>query len=513
MANTTAIQLTQLTKIFGTFVANDHIDMTIRYGEVHALLGENGAGKTTLMNMLSGIYQPTSGAIEVGGKPVKLNSAKDATRLGIGMVHQHFMLVQNFTVLENIILGDEPLRHGQLNRKQAHERIVALSEQYGLQVDPDARVDEISVGMQQRVEILKVLYRDADILIFDEPTAVLTPQEVAELLAIFQRLADEDKAVILISHKLQELKAVAAVTTVIRRGKVVATVEMANTTTVELAELMVGRPIDLTQHHETMPEGPVLLALDHVTVLDHNKRPRVNDVSLELRGGEIVGLAGIDGNGQSELVRAITGLSPVASGQIHINGNDMTNASVRQIIHEGVGHIPEDRQKDGLILPMTLIDNMHLQTYHLAPFANHGYLNQKAMIDDSEKLVEQFDIRTTSVWQHAGELSGGNQQKLIIARELSRNPGVLIAVNPTRGLDVGAIEFVHRQIMAARSAGHAVLLISYELDEIRQLSDRIAVIHQGQLVGGARVDEVTVQEIGLMMAGERIADKEVTHAN
>jgi len=513
MAEEVAIQLTALTKRFGNFTANDQISMTVNFGEVHALLGENGAGKTTLMNMLSGILKPTSGQIFVRGQQVQLNSAKDATRLGIGMVHQHFMLVDNFTVLENIILGAEPNHSGVLDRKSAREQILALSEQYGLQIDPDAKVADISVGMQQRVEIVKVLFRAADVLIFDEPTAVLTPQEVSELLEIFRRLAHEGKAVILISHKLQELKAVADITTIIRRGQVVATVAMSDTTTEQLAELMVGRPIDLTQHHPDIELGPDALHLDQVTVVDKQKVSRVKALSLNVRAGEIVGLAGIDGNGQSELVKAITGLLPVASGTITINGQDLTNASVRKITQSSVGHIPEDRQKFGLILPMTLVENMSLQTYTQAPLSHHGLLNPQAMVTTTEQLIQEYDVRSSSVNQTAASLSGGNQQKLIIARELSRQPQLLIAMNPTRGLDVGAIEFIHNQIMAARNAGHAVLLISYELDEIRQLADRIAVIHNGSIVGEAQTNALDVNQIGLMMAGETVTTKEVSHAD
>jgi len=513
MGQEIAIQLSDLTKRFGTFTANDHISMTVNFGTVHALLGENGAGKTTLMNMLSGILKPTSGQIFVRGQAVQLNSAKDATKLGIGMVHQHFMLVDNFTVLENIILGLEPNHGGVLDRATARQTILALSEQYGLQIDPDALVADISVGMQQRVEIVKVLYRAADVLIFDEPTAVLTPQEVTELLAIFRQLAREGKAVILISHKLQELKAVADVTTIIRRGQVIETVQTSDTTTEELAELMVGRPVDLTQVHPDVPLGADFLTLDHVTVVDKHKVPRVQELSLHVRGGEIVGLAGIDGNGQSELVKAITGLLPVESGTITINGQDLTDASVRTITHSGVGHIPEDRQKYGLILPMSLVDNMSLQAYTETPYSRHGVLHPQAMLTTTEDLIQAYDVRSSSPWQPAGSLSGGNQQKLIIARELSRQPQLLIAMNPTRGLDVGAIEFIHSQIMAARNAGHAVLLISYELDEIRQLADRIAVIHGGQIVGEAQTQDLDVNQIGLMMAGETIHNKEVNHAH
>lgn len=504
-----AIEVRDLTKRFGDFVANDHISIQIRNGEVHGLLGENGAGKTTMMNMLSGILQPTSGEILVHGKPVHLASAKDATELGIGMVHQHFMLVENFTVLENIMLGVEETKGvGILNRHDAKAKVVALSKQYGLDVDPDAKVADISVGMQQRAEILKVLYRNADILIFDEPTAVLTPQEIKELLDIFRRLASEGKAVILISHKLNELQAVADITTIIRRGKVIDTVDTKTTSTEKLAELMVGRHVTFQRERVPMPVGPEILKIEDLQVIDKQKVTRVHDFDLTIHGGEIVGLAGIDGNGQSELVRAITGLMPTAGGHVIIGGQDRTGATPRQVIQSGVGHIPEDRQRYGLILPMSLVDNMSLQVYTLAPYSHHGVLNPKAMITNTEQLLEQYDVRHSTIEEPAGSLSGGNQQKLIIARELSREPQLLIAVNPTRGLDVGAIEFIHSQLLAARAAGHAILLISYELDEIRQLADRVAVIHSGTIVGQAKTSALSENEIGLLMAGETVPEKE-----
>jgi simple sugar transport system ATP-binding protein len=504
-----AIEVRGLTKRFGDFVANDHISMQIKSGTVHGLLGENGAGKTTMMNMLSGILQPTSGEILVHGQSVHLASAKDATQLGIGMVHQHFMLVENFTVLENIMLGVEETKGpGVLNRHDARDKIMALSKRYGLSIDPDAQVADISVGMQQRVEILKVLYRNADILIFDEPTAVLTPQEIKELLAIFRRLANEGKAVVLISHKLKELQAVADVTTIIRRGKVIDTVDTKATSTEKLAELMVGRHVTFQRERVPMPAGPEILKITDLRVVDKQKVTRVHDFDLTIHGGEIVGLAGIDGNGQSELVRAITGLMPTAGGQVTIAGQDRTGATPRQITRSGVGHIPEDRQRYGLILPMSLVDNMSLQVYTLAPYSHHGVLNPKAMIANTENLLSEYDVRHSNIEEPAGSLSGGNQQKLIIARELSREPQLLIAVNPTRGLDVGAIEFIHQQLLAARAAGHAILLISYELDEIRQLADRVAVIHDGTIVGQAETNALSESEIGLLMAGETVSGKE-----
>ncbi|WP_125702737.1 ABC transporter ATP-binding protein [Lacticaseibacillus daqingensis] len=508
-----AIKVTGLTKRFGDFVANDHLDLTINFGEVHALLGENGAGKTTMMNMLSGILIPTSGTIEVRGKAAHLQSAKDATALGIGMVHQHFMLVENFSVIDNIILGAEPTKGGKIDRTKAKKDIMALSEKYRLRIEPDAKIEDISVGMQQRVEILKVLYRQADILIFDEPTAVLTPQEIDELLDIMRQLASEGKAVVLISHKLAELRQVADVITIIRRGKKIDTVP-ASTSTAELADKMVGRHVNFARERVPMPEGAPVLEVKDLVVEDKDKVAHVRDLSLMLRGGEILGLAGIDGNGQSEFVKAITGLLPVTAGQILIGGKDLTHATPREVTEASVGHIPEDRQRFGLVMPMDLVENMSLQTYYKPPLSHHGVMDTKVMVQTTEQLLDDYDVRHANLQQKAGDLSGGNQQKLIIARELSRDPQLVIAMNPTRGLDVGAIEFIHAQLLKARAAGHAVLLISFELDEVRQLSDRIAVIHNGHIVGESATSDLTEQQIGLMMTGETLEHaKEATHEN
>ena len=510
-----AIEMKNLTKKFGNFVANDRISMKIKSGEIHGLLGENGAGKTTLMNMLSGILKPSSGQILVNGKEVHLNSAKDATNLGIGMVHQHFMLVQNFTVLENIMLGIENTSlFGILNRQEAKRKIVNLSKKYGLKLDLNAKIEDVSVGMQQRVEIIKVLYRNADILIFDEPTAVLTLQEVDELLETLKLLASEGKAIILISHKLKELKAVANKTTIIRRGKVIDTVDMKNTSPEVLAEMMVGRKINFQRERKSVKTGKAVLKITNLKVINEQKIVKVHDLNLTIHAGEIVGLAGIDGNGQSELVKALTGLKPIENGKVLINDKDLTGASPRKITHNGVGHIPEDRQRFGLILQMNLVENASLQVYNQPPYSHGLFLEPKAMVKMTKEILSDYDVRYSDLSENVGALSGGNQQKLIIARELSRNPSLLIAVNPTRGLDVGAVEFIHSQILKAREMGNAILLISYELEEVQQLSDRIAVIHDGTIVGQAKNEDLTESEIGLLMAGEKLENKEeIIHAH
>lgn len=505
-----AIEIENLTKQFGNFIANDHISMQIKSGEIHGLLGENGAGKTTLMNMLSGILEPTSGQIYVKGKKVSFHSAKDASDLGIGMVHQHFMLVQNFTVLENIILGIEKTKKaGILDLKGAREKVVKLSEQYGLKISPDAKVEDISVGMQQRVEIIKVLYRDANVLIFDEPTAVLTPQEIEELLEILRKLAEEGKAIILISHKLKELKAVANRTTIIRRGKVIETVDMSSTEPEKLAELMVGRKVNFKRKRANVSIGAEILKIKNFKVVDDHKITKVHDFNLSIHGGEIVGLAGIDGNGQTELVKALTGLMPTSDGEVEVNGKVITGFSSKKVIRSGVGHIPEDRQKFGLVLSMSLVENVNLMVYDTFPYSKGFFINKNSMEKMAKDILNKYDIRYSDIYEKAGSLSGGNQQKLIVARELSRDPSLLIAFNPTRGLDVGAIEFIHSQILSAREAGHAILLISYELDELQQLSDRIAVIHDGTIVGQSKTEDLSERDIGLMMAGE----EELVNAN
>ncbi|WP_068776712.1 ABC transporter ATP-binding protein [Paenibacillus sp. FJAT-26967] len=500
-AATPVVELKQITKRFPGIVANDSISLKLHKGEIHALLGENGAGKSTLMNILFGLYHPDEGSIEVGGKQVRIDSPNRAIELGIGMVHQHFKLVQPFTVTENIILGMEPRKGINIDYKYAAKQVQKLSEQYGLQVNPHARIQDISVGMQQRVEIVKTLYRGADILIFDEPTAVLTPQEIAELMVIMKRLVAEGKSIILITHKLKEIMQLSDIVTIIRRGKVVDTVKTSETTTRELAEKMVGRSVSFkVDKKPAEPAAPVLQA-DNLTAKSPSGIPVLQGLSFDVKAGEILGIAGVDGNGQSELIEALTGLRRIDGGSIRLLGKDITNQSPRQISEAGVSHIPEDRHKHGLVLDFTMSENMVLQTYYKPAFNRGGFLNFDAIEKQASRLIEAFDVRTPSTQTKARSLSGGNQQKAIIAREIDRNPDLLIAAQPTRGLDVGAIEFVHKQLIAQRDQGKAVLLISFELDEILNVSDRIAVIYEGQIVGEVKPEETNDQELGLMMAG------------
>lgn len=501
MAQETVIEMRNITKKFGNFVANDHINLDVKAGEIHALLGENGAGKSTLMNMLSGLLEPTEGEIFLNGKAVKLDSPSKSASLGIGMVHQHFMLVDAFTVAENIILGTEVTKGAFLDLKRASQEIKELSEKYGLAVDPEAKVADISVGAQQRVEILKTLYRGADILIFDEPTAVLTPAEIAELLDIMRNLVKEGKSIILINHKLDEIRAVADRVTVIRRGKSIQTVPVAGTTSAELAEMMVGRAVSFkTDKIASQPKDVVLSVKD--LVVDENRGvPAVKGLSLDVRGGEIVGIAGIDGNGQTELIQAITGLRKVKSGSITVKGAEVTHASPRQITEMSVGHIPEDRHRDGMILEMTLAENMALQTYYKEPFSHHGVLDYDYINKNAKRLMGEFDVRAASEQVSAGSLSGGNQQKAVIAREVDRDPDLLIVSQPTRGLDVGAIEYIRKRLVGERDKGKAVLVVSFELDEILDLSDRIAVIHDGKIQGILDPAQTNKQELGVLMAG------------
>ncbi|APZ48903.1 heme ABC transporter ATP-binding protein [Jeotgalibaca sp. PTS2502] len=495
------IEMLGVTKAFGTFKANDDIHLKVKKGEIHALLGENGAGKSTLMNILSGLLQPTSGSIKVNGKEVEISSPTVAGKLGIGMVHQHFMLVKDFTVTENIILGNEESRIGILDRKKAQKTIKGLSEKYHLHVDPTAKIEDISVGMEQRVEILKTLYRGADILIFDEPTAVLTPQEIDELMLIMKGLVKEGKSIILITHKLDEIKAVADRVTVIRRGKSIDTVDVAATSKQEMADMMVGRSVLFKTNKAESNPTETVLEVDNIVVKESRGLEAVKNLSLTLRAGETVGIAGIDGNGQSELIQAITGLKKVESGTIKLNGKDITNLPPRKITESGVGHIPEDRQRHGLILPMTLSENISLQSYYKEPFSHNFFLNEKEMDNYAVRLIQEFDVRTQSEKSTAGSLSGGNQQKAIIAREVDRDPSLLIAAQPTRGLDVGAIEFIHKRLIEHRDQGNAVLLMSFELDEILNVSDRIVVIYEGQIVAEVKQSETSEQELGLLMTG------------
>lgn len=506
MTHEYVIEMREITKKFGDFVANDKINLQLRKGEIHALLGENGAGKSTLMNMLAGLLEPTSGDIVVNGKTVNLDSPSKAASLGIGMVHQHFMLVEAFTVAENIILGSETTKHGILDLKKASQDILDLSKKYGLAVDPNAKVEDISVGAQQRVEILKTLYRGADILIFDEPTAVLTPAEIEELMTIMKNLANEGKSIILITHKLDEIRAVSDRVTVIRRGKSIETVEIGGATNQDLAEMMVGRSVSFKTEKGPSEPKEVVLLIENLVVNENRGVPAVKNLSLELRAGEIVGIAGIDGNGQSELIQAITGLRKVKSGSIKIKGKEVVGLHPRQITEMSVGHVPEDRHRDGLVLDMMISENIALQTYYKEPLSKNGILNYPNITSYAKKLMEEFDVRAASEVVPAKALSGGNQQKAIIAREIDRDPDLLIVSQPTRGLDVGAIEYIHKRLIQERDNGKAVLVVSFELDEILNVSDRIAVIHDGKIQGIVTPETTNKQELGILMAGGQVKE-------
>ena len=502
-----AIEMLHITKRFPGIIANDDITLQLRHGEIHALLGENGAGKSTLMSVLFGLYQAEEGTIKKDGKEVKISDPNDANALGIGMVHQHFKLVECFTVLDNIILGDEPVgKAGVLKKAEARKKILALSEKYGLQVDPDAVISDITVGMQQRTEILKMLYRDNEILIFDEPTAVLTPQEIEELMQIMRNLAAEGKSILFISHKLAEIMAVADRCTVLRKGKYIGTVETKNTTMEELSAMMVGRNVNFHVDKQPAQPGEVVLDVQHMTVASkvHNNNA-VKDVSFQVRRGEIVCIAGIDGNGQTELVYGLTGLEPLVDGKILMDGKDITHASIRKRSVAGMSHIPEDRHKHGLVLDYSLEYNMILQTYFESRFTDRiGFLRRKNIREYSDKLIEQYDVRSgQGSVTPARSMSGGNQQKAIIAREIDKQPEMLVAVQPTRGLDVGAIEYIHKQLVAQRDAGKAVLLISLELDEVMDVPDRILVMYEGEIVGELDPKKTTQEELGLYMAGAK----------
>ena len=501
MAHENVIEMREITKVFGEFVANDKINLELRKGEIHALLGENGAGKSTLMNMLAGLLEPTSGEIVVNGQVVKLDSPSKAASLGIGMVHQHFMLVEAFTVAENIILGSELTKNGVLDIARATREINELSERYGLAVDPSAKVADISVGAQQRVEILKTLYRGADILIFDEPTAVLTPSEIDELMAIMKNLVKEGKSIILITHKLDEIRAVSDRVTVIRRGKSIETVEIAGATNADLAEMMVGRSVSFKTEKQAAQPKEVILSIKDLVVNENRGVPAVKNLSLDVRAGEIVGIAGIDGNGQSELIQAITGLRKIESGSVELKGQSIVGLHPRQITEMSVGHVPEDRHRDGLVLEMMISENIALQTYYKEPLSKKGILNYSNIIGYAKQLMQEFDVRAASEIVPAAALSGGNQQKAIIAREIDRNPDLLIVSQPTRGLDVGAIEYIHKRLIQERDNGKAVLVVSFELDEILNVSDRIAVIHDGKIQGIVTPETTNKQELGVLMAG------------
>ena len=504
MTRDNVIEMREITKIFGEFVANDHINLNVRRGEIHALLGENGAGKSTLMNMLAGLLEPTSGEIAINGEVVKIDSPSKAAHLGIGMVHQHFMLVDAFTVAENIILGSETTKNGVLNIKQAVKEIKELSERYGLEVDPTAKVADITVGAQQRVEILKTLYRGADLLIFDEPTAVLTPAEIAELLKIMKTLVKEGKSIILITHKLDEIRAVADSVTVIRRGKSIQTVPVAGATNADLAEWMVGRSVSFKTEKIAPNPKEVVLSIKDLVVNENRGIPAVKGLSLDVRAGEVVGIAGIDGNGQSELIQALTGLRKVKSGEILIKGENIVGKTPRQITEMKVSHVPEDRHKYGMILDLTLAENFALQTYYKEPLSKNGLLNYGKINEYARNLMAEFDVRAASEVVAGRAMSGGNQQKAVIAREIDRDPELLIISQPTRGLDVGAIEYIRKRIIGERDKGKAVLVVSFELDEILDVSDRIAVIHDGTIHGIVDPAKTNKQELGFLMAGGKL---------
>lgn len=503
------VEMLNIRKEFPGIVANDNITLQLKKGEIHALLGENGAGKSTLMSVLFGMYQPEVGVIKVRGKEVKISNPNIANDLGIGMVHQHFKLVENFTVTENIILGKESKKFGLfLDTKTAAKRIEELSKKYGLNVDPYAKIEDISVGMQQRVEILKMLYRNAEVLIFDEPTAVLTPQEIEELINIWRTLIKEGKSLIIITHKLKEIKAAADRCSVIRRGKYIGTVDVKNTSEAEMAKMMVGREVSFKVDKKPANPGEVLVKIENLNVNTNKKVLGVKDFSIDIRAGEILGIAGVEGNGQSELIEAITGLRKIESGKIDLKGNNISNLKVRDRIENGIAHIPEDRQKRGLVLDYTLEENMILQKYMKEPFSNKlGILNKSEIRKYADGIIEAFDVRSgEGAISEAKTLSGGNQQKAIIGREIGLDPELLIAVQPTRGLDVGSIEYIHKRLVEQRDNGKAVLLVSLELDEILNVSDRIAVINNGELIGIVNASETDEKEIGLMMAGVKKED-------
>ena len=504
-----AIEMVNITKRFPGIIANDNVTLQLRKGEIHALLGENGAGKSTLMSVLFGLYQAEEGVIRKNGVEVTINNPNDANALGIGMVHQHFKLVECFSVLDNIILGVEDTKNGFLQREQARQKVMALSKQYGLQVNPDALVEDISVGMQQRTEILKMLYRDNEILIFDEPTAVLTPQEIEELLQIMKNLAAEGKSILFISHKLNEIMEVADRCSVLRKGKYIGTVDIPNTTKAELSRMMVGRDVEFAVQKKPSTPGEVVLDVENLTVASKvHKNNAVKNVSFQVHAGEIVCIAGIDGNGQSELVFGISGLEPVNGGTVTMLGKDITHAPIRKRSLMGMSHIPEDRHKHGLVLDYTLEENLVLQRYFEPEFTNKaGFLRQKNIRTYAQRLIDQYDVRSgQGPITVTRAMSGGNQQKAIIAREIDKDPQLLIAVQPTRGLDVGAIEYIHKQIIAQRDAGKAVLLVSLELDEVMNLSDRILVMYEGEIVGEFNPKTTDVQTLGLYMAGAKRAE-------
>ncbi len=499
---TIVVQMQGIVKKFGDFTANDGINLTLHKGEVHAILGENGAGKSTLMNVLYGLYKPTSGSIAINGKEVEFHGPKDAIAQGIGMVHQHFMLIQPFTVTENIILGMEPVKGIAIDKALSRQKVLELSERYGMKVDPDAKIEDISVGMQQRVEILKVLYRGADVLILDEPTASLTPQEIEELMDIITNLTKDGKSVLLITHKLKEIKECSDSCTIIRQGKYIRTVRVRDVNENELAAMMVGHDVIFKVHKKEMQPGETVLEVRNLRAKDYRKVEILKGLNLEVRRGEIVGLAGVDGNGQTELVEILTGLKKADSGSITIHGKDAFNKSPKELFDGGISSIPADRQKHGLVLEFSIEDNLIIQHFEEEPFSRGGFLNREAIRKNATGQMEDFDVRPRgSEAKAAKTLSGGNQQKVIIAREVTNDKDLLIAVNPTRGLDVGAIEFVHKYLVEQRNKNKAVLLVSFELDEIMSLSDRIEVIFDGNITGSVTGDCADEKQLGYLMAG------------
>ncbi|SIS37458.1 ABC transporter ATP-binding protein [Salimicrobium flavidum] len=497
------IEMLNIRKEFPGIVANDDVTLQVGKGEIHALLGENGAGKSTLMNVLFGLYKPEKGSIKVHGKEVNIEDPNVANRLGIGMVHQHFMLVDTFTVTENIVLGSEPSKAGTVDIKAAEKEVQALSEKYGLNVDATAKIRDISVGMQQRVEILKTLYRGAEILILDEPTAVLTPQEIKELTQIMRDLVKEGKSIILITHKLKEIMQICDKCTIIRKGKGIGTVDVSETNPTELASLMVGREVTFKTDKTPASPGETALNVKNLKVKDFRGVEMVKGLNLDVRKGEIVGVAGVDGNGQVELVEALTGLKKSSSGEISLNNRSIYNLEPRKVTESGVAHIPQDRHKHGLLLDFPIGENLVMQNYYMEPNSKRGVLNFKKIYEKARSLIEEYDVRTPNAYTQARSLSGGNQQKAIIAREVDRSPDLLIAAQPTRGLDVGAIEFIHSKLIEERDKGRAVLLVSFELDEIMNVSDRIAVMFDGQIIAEVKPEETDEQELGLLMAGRK----------
>ena len=496
------VEMLNIRKEFPGIVANDNITLQLKEGEIHALLGENGAGKSTLMGMLFGMYKPDRGSIKVRGKEVKISNPNIANDLGIGMVHQHFKLVDNFTVTENIILGCEPRKGLTVDIKKAAKKIEDLSKQYGLNVDPYAKIEDISVGMQQRVEILKMLYRNANVLIFDEPTAVLTPSEIDELISIMKNMTKEGKSIILITHKLREIKEAANRCTVIRRGKYIGTVDVKDTTEADMAKMMVGREVSFKVEKVEAKPKDVVVKIENLSVNNNKKVLGLKNFSLDIRAGEIVGIAGVEGNGQTELVEALTGMRNIESGKIIFKGKNIVKESIRQRIDDGMAHIPEDRHKRGLILDYTMEDNMVLKAYRNKPFSKNGLINRAKISEYAKKIIETFDVRSGEGGKSiARSLSGGNQQKGVIGREIESDPDFLIAVQPTRGLDVGSIEYIHKRLVEQRDLGKAVLLVSLELDEVLNVSDRIAVVNNGELIGIVNANETNENEVGLMMAG------------